>query len=80
MEGLFHFVGTRLKDVEQISMTSLEVFKYVGELLRGGLGIKLKHPVDDMVRSGPVGGIKIAWFSRRLERSDDDSSRIRPQI
>lgn len=61
-------------------MTSLEIFEYVSELLRGRLGIKLKYPVDDMVRPGPVGWIEIARLSRRLERSDDDSRWIRTQI
>ena len=46
----------------------------------GSLGVKTKNSADDMVGSDLVRYVKISGFSRRLERSDDDSGGIRAQI
>lgn len=80
LERVFHFRGTGLENIEQIPVTPLKILKHVCQLMCGGFRIKPEHPVHDMVRAGLVRRIEIARFSRRFERPDDDSGRIRPQI
>ena len=79
-ERLFHLVGARLEDIEQISVTTFKIFEHVDQLFGGSFGIKPKNSADDMVGPDFIDGIEVSGFSRRLEGSDDDSGRIRAQI
>ena len=80
LERLFHLCGARLENFEQIPVTAFEIFEHVAQLLCSSFGIEPKNPADDMVRPGLIGRIEVSRFSRRLERSDDDSGWIRAQI
>ena len=80
LERLFHFSGARLENIEQISVTTFEIFEHVVQLLCSRFGIEPENPVDDMVRPGLVGRIEVSGFSRRFERPDDDSGWIGPQV
>ena len=44
LQRLFHFCGARLEYLEQISVTTFEVFKHVGQLLGGSIGVEPKQP------------------------------------
>ncbi len=80
LERLFHLRGARLEDIEQIPVTTFEIFEHLAQLLRGSFGIEPKNPVDDMIGPDLVGWIEVSGFSRRFEGSDDDPGRIRAQI
>ena len=54
-ERLFHLVGARLEDIEQISVTTFKILQHLDQLLRGGFGIKPKNSADDMVGSDLIG-------------------------
>ena len=79
-ERFFHLRGTRLEEIEQISVATFKIFEHIAELSRGRFGIKPKNPFDNMVGPDLVGWIEVAWFSRRFEGSDDDPGRIRAQM
>src|SRR5260370_202573 len=79
-ERAFHLSGARLEDIEQIPVTTLEIFEHLVQLLCGGFGIELKDPIDDMACPNLVGWVEVAGFSRRFEGSDDDPGRVRAQI
>ena len=79
-EHLFHLFGARLEDIEQISVAPLKVFKHVAQLMRGSFGIKTKNSANNMVGSNLIACVEVSGFSRRFERSDDDSGGIRAQI
>ena len=79
-ERLFHLFGARLEDIEQISVTTVKIFKYIAQLMRGSFGIKTKNSADNMVGSDFIGCVEVSGFSRRFEGSDDDSGRIWAQI
>ena len=79
-KGVFHFVGARLECLQQVAMAALKVLKDIGQLAGCHLGIERQDPVDDMVRPGLVGGIEVARFGRRLERTHDHPRRIGAQI
>ena len=80
LERLFHFCGTGFEDLEQIPVTAFEVCEHVAQLTLGSFGIESKNPVDNMIGPRLIRWIEIAGFSRRFERSDDDSRRIRAQM
>jgi hypothetical protein len=79
-ERLLHLRGARLEDFDQISMATVKVFKHFVQLLCGGFGVETKNPVDDMIGPEFIGRVEVSGLSRRLERPDDDSGRIRAQI
>jgi hypothetical protein len=54
-ERLFHLIGARFEDIQQISVTAFEIFQHVDQLFRGSFGIKPKNPVDDMVGANLIG-------------------------
>ena len=76
----FHVRGARLEDIDQISVASFEIFKHVVQLLRGGFGIEPKYSANDMIGPDLIGRVEVSGFSCRLERSHDDSRRVRAQI
>ena len=80
LERVFHLFSASLEDSEEISVTALEIFEYVTQLLRSSFGIKPKHSLDDMISPRPVGWVQITRFSRRLERFDDDPGWVWTQI
>ena len=80
LQRLFHLCGARLEDLEQVPVTTFEIFEHFGQLLRGSLGLEPKNPVDDMVGPGLVGRVEVSGFSRRFEGPDDDPGRIRAQM
>ena len=79
-KGLFHFIGARFEYLEQIAMAALKVFQDLGQLASCRFAIERQDSIDDMIRPRLVGGVEIARFSRRLERANDHSCRIRAQI
>lgn len=76
----FHLRGSRLEEIEQISVTTFKIFEHICQLPRGGFRIEPKHSVDDMIGPDLVGWVEISGFSRGLEGADDDPSWIRAQI
>jgi hypothetical protein len=80
LQRLFHLFGARLEDIEQIPVTTFEIFEHVRQLLRGGFGIEAKNSVDDMIGPELIGCVEVTGLRRRFERPDDDPGRIRPQI
>jgi hypothetical protein len=80
LERVLHLGGARFKNVEQVPVTTCEVFEHLAQLLRGSFGIEPKHPVNDMIGPDFVGRVEIARLSRRFERPDDDPGWIRAQI
>jgi hypothetical protein len=79
-QRVFHFCGARLKNIDQISMAAVKIVEHLAQLLRGSFGIEPDDPANDMIGSNLIGGVEVAGFSCRFERSDDDPCRIRPQI
>ena len=79
-ERLFHLFGARLKDSEQISVTTFKIFEHFAQLFCGNFRIKPKNPVNDVVGSDLIGWVEVSGFSRRFEWPDDDPGRIRAQI
>lgn len=79
-KSVFHFVGARREFLEQIAVASLEVLKNFGQLDGGRFRIERQDPVDDMIRPGPIRGIKVPRFGCRLEGAHDHSRWIGPQI
>ena len=80
LERLFHLRRASLEEVEQIPVTTFEIFEHVCQLLRGSFGIEAKNPVDDMIGPDLIGWVEVSGFSRRFEGPDDDPRRIRAQI
>ena len=80
LQGLFHVRGARLEDLQQIPVTTLEVLEHIGQLARGSIGLEPKYSVDNMIGPGLIGRIEVSGFRRRIERSDDDSGRIRAKV
>ena len=80
LERLLHLCGARFKNIEQIPVATLEVFEHLAQLLRGSFGIEPNNPADDMVGPSLIGWVQVSGFSRRFERSDDDSGGVRAQI
>src|SRR5258708_39098733 len=54
-ERLFHLIGARFEDIEQISVTTFKILQHVDQLFRGSFGIKPKNPADDTVGSNLIG-------------------------
>jgi hypothetical protein len=79
LQRMFHIRGSRLEDIEQIPMTTLEIFEHFAQLLRGNFDIEPKNPADDMIGPDLVGWVEVAGFGRRFEGPDDNSGRIRAQ-
>ncbi len=79
-EGVLHFAGASLERLQQASVSSLEIFKNVGQLVGCRLGVEPKNPVYDMVRPPLVRGVEISRFGRRFERPHDNPGRIGTQI
>jgi len=48
--------------------------------MSGRFGIETKNSADNMIGSDLIGWVEVSGLSRRLERSDDDSGRIRAHI
>jgi hypothetical protein len=61
-------------------MTAVKIVEHLAQLLRGSFGIEPDDSADDMIGSNLIGGVEVAGFSCRFERSDDDPCRIRTQI
>ena len=80
LERLFHLRSAGLEEIEQIPVTTFEIFEHVAQLLRGSFGIEPKYPVDNMIGPDLIGRVEVARLSRRLEGPDDDPSRVRAQI
>jgi hypothetical protein len=80
LERLFHLRRAILKEVEQIPVTTFEIFQHITELSRGCFAIKTQNPFDNMVGPKFVGRIKIAGFGRRFKGSDDDPGRVGAQV
>ncbi|MGZ5874446.1 MAG: hypothetical protein ACXWKP_20285 [Bradyrhizobium sp.] len=79
-QGRFHFVGARLKRLQQIAMSALEILQDIGELAGNGFGIECENAVDDMIGACLVGRVEIAGFSRRLERANNHPRGVWTQI
>ena len=79
-ESLLHFVRAGLEPLQQVPMPTEEIFKDVRELGGNGFGVEGENPVDDMICTRLVGRVKIAGFSRRLERAHDHPRGIGTQI
>ena len=80
LERLFHLRSAGLEEIEQIPVTTLEIFEHIAQLSFRRFGIKPKNPFNNMVGSNLVGWIEVSGFSRRLEGPDDDPGRVRTQI
>ena len=80
LQRLLHIRSARLENIEQIPVTTFEIIEHVFQLSRGRFGIEPKDPLDDMVGPDLIGWVEVAGFSRRFERPDDDSGRIRAQM
>ena len=61
-------------------MAPLEVREHLIELRAGRRQIESEHALDDVVRTGLVGWIQVAWFYGRLELAHDNSGWIRAQM
>ena len=72
-ERFFHVIGARFESIEQVSVTTIKIFKHVAQLLSGGFGIQTKNSVDNIVGSDLIGCIEVSGLGCRFERSDDDS-------
>ena len=79
-ERVLHLGGALFKNVEQVPVSACEVFEHLAQLLRGGVSIEPKHPVNDMIGTDLVGGVEVARLSCRFEGPDDDPGRVWPQI
>ena len=75
-----HLGRTHLEDLEQVPMAAFEVLEHVGQLLLGGIGVKVQNSTDNVIGARLVGGPEIPGLGRRLERSHHDPGGIRPQI
>src|SRR5271167_49423 len=71
-QRVFHVCGARLEDIDQIPVTAFEIVEHIPQLMRGGFGIELKYPADDMIGPNLIGGIEVSWLRCRFEGSDDD--------
>jgi hypothetical protein len=80
LQRLFHLSGARLEDIEQVPVTTFEIFEHIRQLSRGSFGIEAKNSVDDMIGPDLIGWVEVTGLRRRFERPDDDPGRIRPQI
>ena len=80
LERLFHLRSAGLEEIEQIPVTTLEIFEHIAQLSFRRFGIKPKNPFNNMVGSNLVGWIEVSGFSRRLEGPDDDPGGVRTQI
>ena len=79
-QGFFHFGGSLLEYLQQVSVPAIEIFEHIGQLTCCGLGIEPENPVDDMVCTCLVGRIEVPRLGCRLERPHDDPGGIRAQI
>ena len=79
-QRLFHLRSARLEDLEQVSVTPLEVLQHLGQLPRGNPRVEPNDSVDDMVRPRLIGRIEVSGLRRRLEGPDDDPGRIGTQM
>jgi len=77
LQRLFHLCGARLENLEQVPVTTFEIFEHLGQLSGGGLGLEPNDPADDMVGPRLVGRVEVPRFSRRSEGSDYDPGRVR---
>ena len=80
VERVLHFRGARFENVEQVPVAAFEVFKHLAQLLRGGFGIEPKHPVDDVIGPGLIGGIEISRFDCGFEGTDYHARRVGAQV
>ena len=80
LQCLFHLGGACLENLQQVSVTPLEVLEHFRQLSRCSPGLEPKNSADDMIGSRLVGRVEISGFSRRLEGSDDDSRGIWSQV
>src|SRR5258705_2521431 len=68
-EGFFHFIGTRLEYLKQITVAALEILEDLGQLVSSGFWIERHDSVDDVIRPCLVDGTEVPRFSCRLERA-----------
>jgi hypothetical protein len=78
-EGFFHFIGTRLEYLKQITVAALEILEDLGQLVGSGFWIEGHDSVDDVIRPCLVDGTEVPRFGCRLERAHDYSRRIGAQ-
>lgn len=77
--SLFHLIGARVEQLQEVSMSSEEAREDLVQLSGGGRRIESQHAPDDVVRTGFVGRIEVARLRRGLELPYDDSCRVRSQ-
>jgi len=76
-QRLLHIGGARFEDIEQVPVTTFEIFENVCQLLRSRFGLEPKNPVDDVIGSDFIGWVEVSGFSRRFEGPNDDPGRVR---
>src|SRR5687768_14844233 len=77
---LFHFVGTCLEGIEQISVAALEVIEDLREQRGYRRGVERQYPVDDVIGPRFIRWIQIAWLGGRFERPYHDTRGIGSEI
>ena len=80
LERIFHLRSARLEDLEQIPVTTFEIFEHFAQLLCGSIGIEPKNSANDMIGPDLVGRVEISGFSRRFEGSHHDPGGIGTQV
>ena len=50
-KGAFHFVGSRLEDLQQVAVATFKILEDIGQLAGRRLGVERQDPVNDMVRT-----------------------------
>ena len=79
-EGVFHVVGARFEQLEQIAMSALEIVENISKLACRRFRPQREYAIDDVIRPSFVSGIEVAWFGRRPERAYDHPRRIRAKV
>src|ERR1700712_5089865 len=79
-QRLLHLVGAELEFLQQIAMPALKILQHVCQQAGRDFRIERENTFDNVVGTGLVGRVKIARFSRRLERAHDDARRVRTQV
>ena len=67
LQCIFHLDGTRLEDLEQIPVTTFEVFEHVLQLLFSSVRLEPQHSADDMIGAGLVGGVEVPGSTAGLK-------------
>jgi len=61
-------------------MPALEVLQHIGKLTRSSRFIQAKDTIDNVIGARFVARTKVLRLGRRLERPNDDPSRIRSEV